>query len=266
MTAVPTLAAPALAATGCAALAAALLVRSPARLAHHGPAGGRRSSGLPALVAACLVAGAVAPAAGAALLVVAGATTGAVALDRRRRARRAAEATSTRVLETCELMAAELASGQPPGDCLDRAATTWPPLAPVAAAFHVGTDVPTAMRVVAREVDGAADLRMVAAAWQVAHRTGEGLGATIDRVASSLRGAAATRRVVQGELSSARATARLVAGLPVLALLMGSGAGGNPWAFLLTTLPGLGCLALGLAFGLAGVWWIEAIARSAGER
>ena len=80
---------------------------------------------------------------------------------------------------------------------------------------------------------GPRDLRVVAAAWQVAHHTGDGLAATVDRVAESLRAAGATRRVVAGELASARATARLVAGLPVLALAMGSGAGGDPWGFLL---------------------------------
>jgi len=148
-----------------------------------------------------VMAAVVAPRAGALLLVLAGAASAGLALVRRQRRRKAAEAVSARVLETCEAMASELASGQAPGECLDRAAAAWSQLDPVAAAFRVGADVPTAMRTLAAELDGAADLRVIAAAWQVAHRTGEGLAATIDRVAESLRAAAATRRVVAGELA-----------------------------------------------------------------
>ena len=178
----------------------------------------------------------------------------------RHRERGAAQATSRRVLETCEHLGAELTAGQPPGAALARAADDWPDLAPVAEAFRVGSDVPAALRALATR-PGAADLRVLAAAWHVAHRTGQGLADAVDRVARDLVAARATRRIVDGELASARATARLVAALPLAALAMGSGVGGDPVAFLLGTPPGWLCLAAGLTFGLTGLWWIEALAR-----
>jgi tight adherence protein B len=193
-------------------------------------------------------------------LIGAGAVGVAWLLWLRRRERRSAAVTGGRVLEACEQLASELASGQPPGAALARAADDWPELAPVAEAFRVGSDVPAALRTAAAR-PGAGDLRLLAAAWQVAHRTGQGLADAVDRVARQLVDSRATGRVVAGELASARATARLVALLPVAALAMGSGVGGDPVGFLLRTPAGWLCLAIGLVFGLSGLWWIERLAR-----
>lgn len=244
------------AAAGCAALA--MWLAMPPRSA---PAAARKPAwatvaavGLLALVAALLHGRWLVLA-----LVVGAAALGASALLARRRRRREAERFGDQALEACELLAAELQAGQPPSVALDRVSEEFGSLVTVARAHQLGSDVPAAWRDLAA-TPGGGDLRLVAGAWQVAARSGSGLADAVSGVAASLRATRATRRVVASELASARATARLMAALPVLALLMGSGIGGNPWAFLFGTGLGLACLGLGLAFGLVGIWWIEAIA------
>jgi tight adherence protein B len=216
---------------------------------------------LPACAAVLLVAG---PGLLVPVLVTGAGGAVGLALWRQRRRRRVAHAVAERVREACEQLASELGAGLTPGDALAQVAQAWPVLAPAAEAHRMGADVPQALRH-ASAGDGAGDLRLLAAAWQVTHRTGQGLAASVGRVAGDLTAARRTRRVVEGELASARATARLVAGLPLLAWLMGSGAGGEPLGFLLGSPLGWACLALGMAFGIAGLWWIEAIARAVEE-
>jgi tight adherence protein B len=193
------------------------------------------------------------------LLVLAPASWVTRILWRRRTSALLAAANASRMAEVCDLLAAELCAGRPPEAALREAATAWSALIPVAEVARLGGDVPGALREVAR-TPGASGLRLLAAAWSVSRRTGGGLGVATRRVAEAVRREQATSRVVAGELASARATARLMAALPVVALLMGSGAGADPWSVLLRTPVGLGCLAAGLASGVAGVWWIEQIA------
>jgi tight adherence protein B len=193
-------------------------------------------------------------------LVMLPASWGARLLWRRRRTAQLADANAARMAEVCDLLAAELSAGRPPEAALREAAASWPALAPVAEVGRLGGDVPAALREVAT-LPGASGLGLLAAAWTVSRRTGGSLGTATRRIADAVRRQQATRGVVAGELASARATARLMAGLPLLALLMGSGAGADPWTFLLRTPAGLACLAAGLATGMAGLWWIEQIAR-----
>lgn len=164
------------------------------------------------------------------------------------------------VLEVCDVLAAELAAGRPPTAALSAAQERWPPLGGVVEASRIGVDVPDALRRMARGHPGAEDLHRVASAWQVAHQTGHGLAAALERTAAGLRVRRRTRRLVDSELASARATARLVACLPLAVLVMGSGAGSDPWAFLLGTVAGWVCLGAGLGLLALGLWWIERLA------
>ena len=148
------------------------------------------------------------------LVVLLVAAVGGRALWRRRAETAAAEATARRMLEACDLVAAELGAGRTGEAALAEAADAWPALRPVADASRLGGDVPGALRALA-QTPGADGLRLLAGAWVVSHRTGAGLAASTRRVADAVRLDQATRRVVRGELASARATARLVAVLPV---------------------------------------------------
>lgn len=195
------------------------------------------------------------------VLVTAGVALGARTLVAMARQRRAAEQGTLRVIEACTTIAGDLAAGRPARDALRQAALEWPALEPVAAAEELGADVASALRAVAR-TPGAGGLRVVAAAWEVSSRSGAGLADTLHELASTLRADRATALVIASELSSARATARLMAVLPLLVLGLGTGIGGDPWGFLLQSLPGVVCLAVGLGFAFLGVAWIERLARA----
>lgn len=230
------------------------------------PSGGSDPPARSVLVAVGLAAGLVAalrlPASSVALgLVGALAGGGALLLQRRRAERSRAQARSEQVQRFCEELSAELSAGLPVTRALDGVVVRWPDLAPAASAARLGGSVPDALRELASR-PGAGDLRLVAAAWQVAQRGGAGLAAALESVADSLAERQRTRRLVASELASARSTARLMAGLPVFTLAMGSGAGGDPVVFLFATTAGLVCLAVGCLLALAGLWWIEAIATS----
>lgn len=192
-------------------------------------------------------------------LVVVGVAAAASLLLRRSRLASRARRRRAAVVDVCEALAGELRAGQPLVSTLGHGADVWPELVPVVGAARLGADVPAALRRLAR-TEGAEGLAEVAAAWQVAERSGTGLAVALDRVARTARERQSTRHLVQGELASAQATARLVALLPLASLGMSAGVGGDPWHFLLATPAGIACLGLGALCAFAGLLWIDRIA------
>lgn len=176
----------------------------------------------------------------------------------------AARAWRRTVIELCQGLAAELMAGRTPAEALTHAAAPLRPpdpavLRPVLAAARDGGDVAAALAA-AGAVPGAEGLRRLAACWQVATTVGGGLAALVDRLAGCLREAEAHRDDVAAQLAGPRATARLLAGLPLLGLLLAEGAGMRPVAFLCGGPAGVACLAAGLALGSAGLWWMRRMA------
>ncbi|HET6625035.1 MAG TPA: type II secretion system F family protein [Nocardioidaceae bacterium] len=252
----------------CAGAAAALVPRPMPARAGPRPTASRSWSG-PATAGVVVVAGALLATAegtwlalGLILLAASAATLRLVATARRRTLALRRE---ERVVEVCEVLAAELRAGQPPTTAVEHCAEVWPDFASVAVAARLGADVPTALRRLAQS-PGAAGLRDVAGAWAVSQGAGAGLSIALGQVATSARESQTLRRLVVSELSSAQATARLVAALPLVTLVMGAGIGGDPWGFLLRTPPGLVCLAAGLGIAFLGLVWIERIAATVMRR
>ncbi len=194
-------------------------------------------------------------------LVLVGMLLAVGVLVRRGRVTAAAAGRQALVVEVCEALVGELRAGQPPVAGLEHCLEIWPDLEPVVAAARLSADVPEALRRLASR-PGAEGLREVASAWQVSERSGAALAAALSQVALTARGRQSTRHLVRGELASAQATARLVAGLPLLSLAMSAGIGGDPWHFLLGTPLGVGCLGGGALCAFVGLLWIDRIARA----
>ncbi|MDX2679260.1 type II secretion system F family protein [Streptomyces sp. NY05-11A] len=217
-----------------------------------------------------------APAAGLVLAVLGGSVlpvlAGAAGVPLLRRARRAAqerragESRGEAVIALCAALAGEVLAGRQPGEALQRAARDSGGLgtaqAPVLAAARFGGDVPKALSVAARQ-PGADGLLGLAACWRVAVDQGAGLAAGLDRLEEALRAERDQRADLRAQLAGPRATVVMLAGLPVLGLLLGAALGADPLRVLLHTGAGLGCLLVGGVLEAAGMWWALRIVRTA---
>ncbi len=106
-------------------------------------------------------------------------------------------------------------------------------------------------------------LERIAAAVLLSARTGCSLAAVAGAVEDDLRARRRHRLELRSATAGPRASAALLAGLPLLALAMGSGIGADPWAVLTTTATGQLLLLLGVALEAAGLAWSARLVRRA---
>jgi tight adherence protein B len=198
----------------------------------------------------------------------------ATARWRASRDRRAAATAATGLSDALGVLVAELRAGAHPGDAVRAAADTHadrPPggpltmstdvptdvvraLAAVAAAASLGGDVPAVLRSA-----GPAPLRSwtgrLADAWSLADRYGIPLADLLDAVRSDTEHRVRFAADVQSRLAGPRATASVLAGLPLLGLALGHAVGAAPLRVLCETPVGQVLLVIGTGLACVGVQW-----------
>lgn len=204
--------------------------------------------------AACALAVAVGPVLGAAAAVLAAAVG---QLVRSALHRRAAVHSAAALLTALNLIAAELEAGSRPTAAFAAAAEADPARrAQYLAAAEAGADG----RDPPLETDELRPLRM---ACVLAARAGAPLATVVRRVADDQAALIAQRDSVGAALAGARSSAVLLAGLPVLGLLLGAAMQAHPLAILFGTPAGrLVCL-VGVVLDAAGLLWTQRLATSA---
>ncbi len=177
--------------------------------------------------------------------------------------RRRDEDERRRVVEFAAALAAEVRAGRPPRAAV-LAALDGVPAAPWGDGLRVAAagdgDVGSALAAAA-DGPGVGDLRDVSACWQVAERTGAGLGGALEEVAAAAEERSTHRARVRAQLAGVRMTGWLLAALPLVGMVLATAAGARPWRVLLGTPSGFGLLVVGLALDAAGVAWLYRMAR-----
>ena len=160
-----------------------------------------------------------------------------------------------RAIRWVDALVAELRAGRPPRTALVAASATSTSLCPRATgAARLGGDVAQALR------DDAAESRQsiltqVAACWAVSETSGAGLVAALEQVVAGARADEEVRHEIEAQIAAPRATARLLAVLPLVGIALGTALGASPLTWLTGSAIGLAVLAAGL-LGIAGglIW------------
>lgn len=175
------------------------------------------------------------------------------------RERRAGAAAATGLADALAVLVAELRAGAHPAAAAKAAALDGHPAArralnAAAAAARLGGDVPAVLRS-ACSAPLCSWLGRVADAWSLADRHGIPLADLLDAVRADTEQRVRFAAEVQARLAGPRATAAVLAGLPLLGLALGHAMGAAPLRVLGATAAGGVLLVVGTALGCAGVLW-----------
>lgn len=155
----------------------------------------------------------------------------------RRRSTRTATEQRARSLDTLCALAADLRAGLP-------AATVWPS---TGLTRRGGPDRLT---------------RLARAAWELAEQTGAPLADLVERIEADARAMDRAVATAAAQAAGARATAWLLAALPLGGIGLGYGIGADPLHVLLHTPLGAGCALAAIALQFAGLAWTERLGRA----
>ncbi|WP_019201897.1 type II secretion system F family protein [Tsukamurella sp. 1534] len=170
------------------------------------------------------------------------------------------------VLAGVDAMVAELSVGaHPAAACAAAGRDADDPriravFAEMAGRAELGGDVAAGLR---RHQGESAAWGRIAAAWETGTRHGIGMGDLLGSVRDDLRARERYTQRAHSALAGARATAQVLAALPVLGVAMGQLIGADPLGLLLRTGAGGTLLVVGVCLTSAGLLWSRAIADGA---
>jgi tight adherence protein B len=107
------------------------------------------------------------------------------------------------------------------------------------------------------------DTRAIGLAWQLGADTGFALAGVLDRVAADLHAEQGHRRTVEAVLAGPRASALMLAGLPLVGIALGAAMGARPLAVLTSSLGGQLLGLVGVLLDVAGLFWMRRLLRRA---
>lgn len=186
-------------------------------------------------------------------------------LGLRRRARRAEAAA---IQSALDVLVAELRIGAHPVAAIGNAAMeshgrVSRALHSVAARAGLGADVAAGLSAEAQRSTLPGHWERLAVCWHLAHTHGLAVATLMQAAQRDIAERERLRERLAAGLAGARATAAILAGLPMLGVLLGHSIGADPLGFLFSDGPGGWLFVVGVGFVCCGLLWSDRIASRA---